>query len=86
MFFIPYLPKYYDNTLVCYSYSKSFSLPGERIGYIVIPDEIVDFNMISASIGGAARVLTHVNAPAIIPKSSCKMCRYAFWYNCLWEE
>ena len=65
---IPYLPKYYDNTLVCYSYSKSFSLPGERIGYIVIPDEIVDFNMISASIGGAARVLTHVNAPALFQK------------------
>lgn len=66
--FIPYLSKYYDNTLVCYSYSKSFSLPGERIGYIVIPDEIVDFNMISASIGGAARVLTHVNAPALFQK------------------
>lgn len=65
---IPYLPKYYDNTLVCYSYSKAFSLPGERIGYIVIPDEIVDFNMISASIGGAARVLTHVNAPALFQK------------------
>jgi len=65
---IAYLPKYYDNTLVCYSYSKSFSLPGERIGYIVIPDEIVDFNMISASIGGAARVLTHVNAPALFQK------------------
>lgn len=65
---IPYLPKYYDNTLVCYSYSKSFSLPGERIGYIVISDEIVDFNMISASIGGAARVLTHVNAPALFQK------------------
>ncbi|WP_455821885.1 pyridoxal phosphate-dependent aminotransferase [Clostridium butyricum] len=65
---IPYLSKYYDNTLVCYSYSKSFSLPGERIGYIVIPDEIVDFNMISASIGGAARVLTHVNAPALFQK------------------
>lgn len=65
---IPYLPKYYDNTLVCYSYSKSFSLPGERIGYIVIPDEIIDFNMILASIGGAARVLTHVNAPALFQK------------------
>ena len=65
---IPYLTKYYDNTLVCYSYSKSFSLPGERIGYIVIPDEIIEFNMLSASIGGAARVLTHVNAPALFQK------------------
>ncbi len=65
---IPYLPKYYDNTLVCYSYSKSFSLPGERIGYIVIPDEIAEFNMVYAAIAGAARVLTHVNAPALFQK------------------
>ena len=35
---VPYLTKYYDNTIVCYSYSKSLSLPGERIGYLVIPD------------------------------------------------
>lgn len=65
---VPYLTKYYDNTLVCYSYSKSFSLPGERIGYIVVPDEVADFNMIFASIAGAARVLTHVNAPAFFQK------------------
>lgn len=65
---IPYIPKYYENTLVCYSYSKSFSLPGERIGYIVIPNEIADFNMVFASIAGAARVLTHVNAPALFQK------------------
>ena len=66
---IPYIPKYYDNTLVCYSYSKSFSLPGERIGYIVIPDEVEEFNVIFASIAGAARVLTHVNAPALFQKA-----------------
>lgn len=69
---IPYLPKYYDNTLVCYSYSKSFSLPGERIGYIVIPDEITEFNMVYAAIAGAARVLTHVNAPALFQKAVAK--------------
>lgn len=69
---IPYLPKYYDNTLVCYSYSKSFSLPGERIGYIVIPDEIAEFNMVYAAIAGAARVLTHVNAPALFQKAVAK--------------
>lgn len=62
---VPYIPKYYENTLVCYSYSKSFSLPGERIGYIVVPDEIVDFDKIFGSIAGAARVLTHVNAPSL---------------------
>lgn len=65
---VPYLTKYYDNTLVCYSYSKSFSLPGERIGYIVVPDEVADFNLIFSSIAGAARVLTHVNAPAFFQK------------------
>ena len=62
---VPYVPKYYDNTLVCYSYSKSFSLPGERIGYIVVPDEIADFSKIYGAIAGAARVLTHVNAPSL---------------------
>lgn len=69
---IPYLPKYYDNTLVCYSYSKSFSLPGERIGYIVIPDEIAEFDMVYAAIAGAARVLTHVNAPVLFQKAVAK--------------
>ena len=69
---IPYLTKYYKNTLVCYSYSKSFSLPGERIGYIVVPDEICDFNAIYAAIAGAARVLTHVNAPSLFQKVVAK--------------
>ncbi len=62
---VPYVPKYYANTLVCYSYSKSFSLPGERIGYIVVPDEIADFGKVYGAIAGAARVLTHVNAPSL---------------------
>ena len=59
---VPYVTKYYDNTLVCYSYSKSLSLPGERIGYIVVPDEIEGFERVYGAIAGAARVLTHVNA------------------------
>lgn len=62
---VPYIPKYYKNTLVCYSYSKSFSLPGERIGYIVVPDEVSDFGAVYGAIAGAARVLTHVNAPSL---------------------
>lgn len=66
---IPYLTKYYKDTLVCYSYSKSFSLPGERIGYIVVPDEIFDFNTVFGAIAGAARVLTHVNAPSLFQKA-----------------
>lgn len=62
---VPYVTKYYENTLVCYSYSKSFSLPGERIGYIVVPDEVEDFGRIYGAVAGAARVLTHVNAPSL---------------------
>ncbi len=59
---IPYVPNYYNNTLVCYSYSKSFSLPGERIGYIVVPNGL---EKVYGAIAGAARVLTHVNAPSL---------------------
>ena len=62
---VPYIPKYYANTLVCYSYSKSFSLPGERIGYIVVPDSVADFEKVYGAVAGAARVLTHVNAPSL---------------------
>ena len=62
---VPWVTHFYKNTLVCYSYSKSFSLPGERIGYIVVPDEVADFDKIFGAIAGAARVLTHVNAPSL---------------------
>ena len=62
---VPYLTKYYRNTIVCYSYSKSFSLPGERIGYIVVPNEVEDFGRVYGAVAGAARVLTHVNAPSL---------------------
>lgn len=66
---VPYITKYYKNTLVCYSYSKSFSLPGERIGYIVVPNEVADFDKVYGAIAGAARVLTHVNAPSLFQKA-----------------
>ena len=62
---VPWVTNFYNNTLVCYSYSKSFSLPGERIGYIVVPDEVADFDKVFGAIAGAARVLTHVNAPSL---------------------
>lgn len=69
---VPYLTKYYDDTIVCYSYSKSLSLPGERIGYIVVPDEIADFGRVYGAIAGAARVLTHVNAPSLFQRVIAK--------------
>lgn len=62
---VPYLTRYYKNTLVCYSYSKSLSLPGERIGYIVIPSCLTDYEKVSPAIAGAARVLGFVCAPIL---------------------
>ncbi|BEU87675.1 pyridoxal phosphate-dependent aminotransferase [Selenomonas sp. TAMA-11512] len=62
---VPYIPHFYKNTLVCYSYSKSFSLAGERIGYIVVPSEVDGFAEVYGAIAGAGRVLTHVNAPSL---------------------
>lgn len=69
---VPYLTKYYKNTLVCYSYSKSLSLPGERIGYIIIPSEIEDFKDTYAAICGGGRVLGFVNAPSLFQKVVAK--------------
>ena len=62
---VPYLTKYYDNTIVGYSYSKSLSLPGERIGYLVIPDEADDFENLIAAANVANRILGFVNAPSL---------------------
>ena len=62
---VPCIPLFYDNTIVCYSYSKSFSLPGERIGYIVVPDTAADFARHYGAIAGAARDLPHVNAASL---------------------
>lgn len=65
---VPYLTKYYKNTVVGYSYSKSLSLPGERIGYLVIPDELEDSETVIAAAGIANRVLGSVNAPSLMQK------------------
>lgn len=69
---VPYLTKYYDNTIVGYSYSKSLSLPGERIGYLVIPDEVEDSEMILSAAGVATRILGFVNAPTLQQKVVAK--------------
>ena len=65
---VPYVTKYYDNTVVCYSYSKSLSLPGERIGYLVIPDEMKDAKDVFAAAAIANRVLGSVNAPSLMQR------------------
>ena len=65
---VPFLTKYYDNTIVGYSFSKSLSLPGERIGYLVIPDEVVDAKILQAAAGVATRILGFVNAPTLMQR------------------
>lgn len=65
---VPYVTPFYHNTVVCYSYSKSLSLPGERIGYLVIPDELEDSKAVIAAATIANRVLGCVNAPSLMQR------------------
>ena len=65
---VPYITRYYSNTVVGYSYSKSLSLPGERIGYLVIPDELTDSEDVKAACNVATRILGFVNAPSLMQK------------------
>ncbi|MCC6094250.1 MAG: pyridoxal phosphate-dependent aminotransferase [Eubacterium sp.] len=62
---VPYLTKYYPDTVVCYSFSKSLSLPGERIGYILVPDEADHAADLYAAVAGAGRALGYVCAPSL---------------------
>ena len=65
---VPFVPLIYPNTVVCYSYSKSLSLPGERIGYIYVPDSAADSRALYAAVAGAARSAGHVCAPSLWQK------------------
>ncbi|MCI8453907.1 MAG: pyridoxal phosphate-dependent aminotransferase [Lachnospiraceae bacterium] len=65
---VPFVTKYYANSVVCYSYSKSLSVPGERIGYLVIPDEMEESERLLTAAVIANRVLGCVNAPSLIQK------------------
>ncbi len=62
---VPYLMNYYDNTFVCYSYSKSLSLPGERIGYIAVNPKMQDSSNVYLAVCGAGRSLGYVCAPSL---------------------
>ena len=64
----PWVPHYYPNTVVCYSYSKSLSLPGERIGYVYVPKTCADSKELYAAVAGAARSMGHVCAPSLWQK------------------
>ena len=65
---VPYVLKYYKNSFIGYSYSKSLSLPGERIGYIVVNNVMDDFNDVIASLNVANRILGFVNAPSLFQR------------------
>ena len=65
---IPYIPAYYENTIICYSYSKSLSLPGERLGYILVPESVENDKDIYTAVCGAGRSLGYVCAPSMFQK------------------
>lgn len=69
---VPYLTKYYKDTIVGYSFSKSLSLPGERIGYLVIPDEAADASDLQSAANVATRILGFVNAPSLMQRAVAK--------------
>ncbi len=71
---VPWVPSIYENTLVCYSYSKSLSLPGERIGYVLVPNTMPDHDEVYAAVCGAGRALGYVCAPSIIQRAIEKCC------------
>lgn len=80
---VPYLPKYYRNTIVGYSWSKSLSLPGERIGYLAVPERVDDYELLRGAISVSGRVLGFVNAPALFQlvvqrciRESCDIAAY----------
>lgn len=68
----PYPSKFYDNTLSCYSYSKSLSLPGERIGYVLVPPAAADSKALYAAICGAGRALGYVCAPSMFQRVAAR--------------
>lgn len=66
---VPFIPKYYNNTIVCYSYSKSLSLPGERIGYVYVPHFAECNKDLFAAIAGAGRAMGYVCAPSLLQEA-----------------
>lgn len=69
---IPYVTKYYNNTFIVYSYSKTLSIPGERIGYVVVPTEMSDSKNIITALTISNRIIGSVNAPSLIQRMLLK--------------
>lgn len=72
---VPFLPLLYRDTVVCYSYSKCLSLPGERIGYVYVPSRCADGAALYAAVAGAARTLGHVCAPSLMQQVIARCAR-----------
>lgn len=70
---VPYVPVIYPRTIVCYSYSKALSLPGERIGYIYVSDTMPDGDQVAVAVAGAGRALGYVCAPVLLQKAIAKV-------------
>ena len=73
-FQVPWIPHIYRDTIVCYSFSKSLSLPGERLGYVLVPGEITDAGDVYAAVAGAGRSLGYVNAPSLFQQVTSLCC------------
>ena len=73
-FSVPWLPHIYRDTIVCYSFSKSLSLPGERLGYILVPQQVTDAQQVYAAVAGAGRSLGYVNAPSLFQQVTSLCC------------
>ena len=71
---VPWLPSIYKDTIVCYSFSKSLSLPGERIGYVLVPKQASDSGQVYAAVAGAGRSLGYVNAPSLFQRVAAECC------------
>ena len=70
----PFVPNIYPNTIVCYSFSKALSIPGERLGYVLVPKEVTNSREIYAAVAGASRRMGHVNAPSLFQHVTSLCC------------
>ena len=75
-FQVPWIPQLYPDTIVCYSFSKSLSLPGERLGYVLVPGQAADSGEVYAAVAGAGRSLGYVNAPQPVPAGDLPVLRH----------
>jgi len=71
---VPWIPSVYRDTIVCYSFSKSLSIPGERLGYVLVSDDVTDSGDVYAAVAGAGRSLGYVNAPSLFQQVTSFCC------------